>query len=63
MCSKPPVSEMDEKLLHKIAQAIWNGGGSVPRLLTEISKPDSELNRQQSKCWNQARAVYIALFN
>jgi hypothetical protein len=53
---------MDETILRRIAEAIWSTNGSPARLLDEIARPDSDLNRQQSKCWKQARAVYAALF-
>jgi hypothetical protein len=55
-------SVMDETILRRIAEAIWSTNGSPARLLDEIARPDSDLNRQQSKCWKQARAVYAALF-
>jgi len=53
----------DEALLRKIAEAIWSAHNAPMRLLDEICRPDSELNRQQSKCWKEANAVYTALFN
>lgn len=44
------------------AEAIWTPHGSPFRLLHEISRPGSNLDEQQSRCWKQARAVVAALF-
>lgn len=52
---------MCEKLERKVAQAIWNATGTPPRLLDEITAPNTDLNRQQRLCWKQARAVVAAL--
>jgi len=54
---------LDERLLRKIAEAIWSTKGSPMRLLDEICTPNSNLNQQQRQCWKEANAVYAALFN
>jgi len=43
------------------AQAIWKVNGGLPRLLREICRPGSELDKQQTLCWKQAEAVVAAL--
>lgn len=53
----------DEKLLRKIAEAIWSTHDTPMRLLDEICRAGSNLNEEQRKCWEAANAVYIALFN
>ena len=53
---------MDEVILRKIEAAIWSVTGSPPRLLNEICTYGSDLQRQQSRCRQEAMAVYRALF-
>jgi hypothetical protein len=55
------ISRGEEALLRKIALAIWSVTKSPVRLLDEVSRPDSELARQQLQCWTAARAVFNAL--
>jgi hypothetical protein len=50
-----------EPLLRKVAEALWTADGGVLRLLDEITRPGTELERQQSACWRRARAVLAAL--
>lgn len=57
------VAMRDEALLRKIAEAIWSTKDTPMRLLDEISRPDTNLNREQRKCWKEAGAVYETLFN
>jgi hypothetical protein len=45
------------------AEAIWKVSGSPPRLLDEITRPNTDLARQQMTCWKQARAAVAALFD
>lgn len=52
---------MTERLLRKIAAAIWTADGAILRLLDEPARPDTNLTDQQAKCWRQARAVLAAL--
>ena len=54
---------MDGAILRKIADAIWSAKGTPMRLLDEICSPDSNLHRQQTQCWKEAKAVYVALFS
>lgn len=54
---------MDEKLLRKIAVAIWKGTNGIERLLDEPARYGSSLAEQQFRCWQQARSVYDALFH
>ena len=52
---------MSEKLLRKIAEAIWTSDGAILRLLDEPARPNTGLADQQSRCWREARAVMEAL--
>ena len=52
---------MDDAMERKIAEAIWAATGGLPRLLYEIARPGTELNRQQSLCFKQARAALAAI--
>lgn len=44
------------------AEAIWEAQGGVLRIFREIARAGSELDKQQSLCRKQARAVVAALF-
>lgn len=52
---------MSERLLRKIAEAIWTADGDKLLLLDEIATPNSLLNKQQRSCWQQAKAVLATL--
>jgi hypothetical protein len=55
------MTDRESALPRKIAVAIWSATKTPPRLLFEITTPDSELARQQFQCWAAARAVLSAL--
>lgn len=50
-----------EALTRKVALAIWSAHATPMRLLDEITRPGTNLDKQQSLCWKQARAVVAAL--
>lgn len=50
-----------DKLLRKIAVAIWTSHGAIPRLLDEPARLGSTLQEEQSRCWTEAHAVMKAL--